>query len=255
MAYILMRKEAAEEAEAEQEEAQRKFNKNTKVNDNLINNKATKLDDEDKRTISSDDDNLAQAHGLMLNEGDQDMSRKISERDTKITNVTQVDENQNANIRAAFIHIVGDIVQSIGVVIAAVILMIKPEWKIVDPICTFVFAAIVCSTTFAVIKDCMKVLIEGCPEDLDVDELKKVMEEAKGVKAVHDLHVWTLTEGKVCMSAIVESKNLNTEGVLRNVTLAVRKEAGIYHTTIQVMNGNELEASHPAYCDIGQNVH
>jgi len=220
MAYILMRKEAAEEAEEEEERKNALGSKKDKVANANVNVTEDKLINDDKRTISSgdSDDDKPQAHGLMVPEGQQNDNRTRSETATRITNVTEVNENQNANIRAAFIHIVGDIVQSIGVVIAAIILMIKPDWKIVDPICTFVFATIVCSTTFAVIKDCMKVLIEGTPEDLDVDELKKVMEEAKGVKAVHDLHVWTLTEGKVCMSAIVESKNFNTEGVLRNVT-------------------------------------
>lgn len=188
-----MRNEAEEEKELNQQ-----TNKNECI-------KISDIYNEQPTVLIQDDENL-------IKEGLQNDTRNTI-NETKITNVTEVSENQNANIRAAFIHIVGDIVQSIGVVIAAVILMIKPEWKIVDPICTFVFAAIVSTTTFSVIKDCLQVLTEGSPEDLDLDKLKLAMEKAKGVFKVHDLHVWTLTEGKVCMSAVVESTELHNEGV------------------------------------------
>jgi len=59
------------------------------------------------------------------------------------------------NVRAAFIHIIGDIVQSIGIVIASIIVYFKPEWSIVDPICTFIFSIIVLFTTFKIMRDCI----------------------------------------------------------------------------------------------------
>lgn len=64
---------------------------------------------------------------------------------------------ENINVRAAFIHVVGDVVQSIGVFIAALIIYFKPEWAIVDPICTFVFSIIVLFTTFKILKDAILV--------------------------------------------------------------------------------------------------
>jgi len=54
------------------------------------------------------------------------------------------------NVRAAFIHIIGDIVQSVGIVIASLVVYFKPEWRIVDPICTFIFSIIVMFTTFKI---------------------------------------------------------------------------------------------------------
>lgn len=163
-------------------------------------------------------------------------------------------ESENANIRAAFVHILGDIVQSIGVVVGAIIIMIKPEWKIVDPICTFFFATLVSVTTYSVIRDCLRVLVEGTPADFDIRELEDNIQQAQGVKRLMDMHVWNLTHGKVAMTAVVESESLDSEGVLRNVTLACRK-SGIYHSTIQVMNKNELDPTHASYSDLGQNVH
>eukprot|EP00116_Pleurobrachia_bachei_P007124 sb/3467386/ len=67
----------------------------------------------------------------------------------------------NINVRAAFIHVVGDFIQSIGVLVAAIIIRIKPDWKIVDPICTFLFAILVLFTTINILKDALSVLMEG----------------------------------------------------------------------------------------------
>lgn len=79
----------------------------------------------------------------------------------------------NINIQAAYIHIIGDIIQSIGVVIAAIIIMIYPEWSYIDPVCTFLFSIIVLFTTVNVTKRCLYILMEGAPTDLSVDEIKR----------------------------------------------------------------------------------
>ncbi len=68
---------------------------------------------------------------------------------------------KNINVRAAFIHVLGDFFQSIGVLVAAVIIYFKPEWQFIDPICTFVFSIIVLFTTFNIIKDTLNVIMEG----------------------------------------------------------------------------------------------
>lgn len=68
-------------------------------------------------------------------------------------------EAQNLNVRAAYIHVLGDMVQSIGVFLAALVIYFKPEWAIADPICTFIFSIIVLFTTFAIIKDALLVSI------------------------------------------------------------------------------------------------
>ena len=67
------------------------------------------------------------------------------------------------NIRAAVVHIIGDMIQSAGVVCAATIIYIKPEWKIADPITTFIFTILVIFTTIPIFKDCIVVLMEATP--------------------------------------------------------------------------------------------
>ncbi|CAN8013686.1 unnamed protein product, partial [Ixodes persulcatus] len=70
-------------------------------------------------------------------------------------------ERSNINIRAALIHVLGDLLQSIGVLIAAYVIKYKPEYKIADPICTFVFSALVLFTTVSILRDAVVILMEG----------------------------------------------------------------------------------------------
>ncbi|NXL35145.1 ZNT2 protein, partial [Glaucidium brasilianum] len=70
-------------------------------------------------------------------------------------------EQPNASVRAAFVHIVGDLLQSVGVLIASYIIFFKPEYKYVDPICTFLFSALVLGTTLTILRDVLLVLMEG----------------------------------------------------------------------------------------------
>jgi cation diffusion facilitator family transporter len=86
-------------------------------------------------------------------------------------------EGENVNIRAAIIHMAGDLVQSLGVIAAAIIIYVgdkngHPEWKIADPICTFLFSVLVLMTTVPIFGDMMRILLEGTPaESVDTIEL------------------------------------------------------------------------------------
>ena len=64
-------------------------------------------------------------------------------------------------MKAAFIHVLGDFLQSLGVFIAALVIYFKPEWGLIDPICTFVFSILVLATTLRILRDTVNVLMEG----------------------------------------------------------------------------------------------
>jgi zinc transporter 2 len=78
-------------------------------------------------------------------------------------------DHDNMNIRAAIIHIIGDIIQSIGVVIAAIIVFANPDWYIADPITTFIFTFLCLFTTIPIFKDCVTVLMEATPKSIDIN--------------------------------------------------------------------------------------
>ena len=133
------------------------------------------------------------------------------------------------------IHVLGDMLQSIGVVISASIIYFVPEAWYADPICTYIFAVIVCFTTFPVIKKCILVVMEGTPGNLDVKALTKDIwdlntEGHEDIIDVHDLHVWAISVGKNAMTVHIKShRPLKT---LSEITELCRKKYSLYHTVI-----------------------
>ena len=75
------------------------------------------------------------------------------------------------NIKAALIHVIGDIIQSIGVLIAAILLFFYPNYWIIDPICTFLFSILVLFTTIPIMIECIKVFMEATPSNINIIKL------------------------------------------------------------------------------------
>lgn len=75
------------------------------------------------------------------------------------------------NIKAALIHVIGDIIQSVGVLIAAIILYFYPNYWMIDPICTFLFSVLVLFTTIPIMIECIKVFMEATPNNVDIVKL------------------------------------------------------------------------------------
>lgn len=107
----------------------------------------------------------------------------------------------NMNVRAALIHTLGDLVQSVGVLVAAIVIHFKPEYKLADPICTFIFSFLVLFTTINIMKDAVNVLMEATPLSLNYDNVKEVLEDIDGVHSVHSLHIWSLSLGNFYLPA------------------------------------------------------
>jgi zinc transporter 2 len=126
------------------------------------------------------------------------------------------------NIRAAIIHIIGDIVQSIGVVIAAIIIYFKPEWGVVDPICTMIFTVLCIFTTIPIFRDCISVLMEATPKDINVVECFTDILNLDEIEEVHDFHVWALSVGKLAMSGHVRASN--PDKALKKMTKILRNK-------------------------------
>ncbi len=80
-------------------------------------------------------------------------------------------------MKAALIHVIGDIIQSLGVVIASVIIYFKPNWSFIDPICTFIFSVIVMFTTVSITKQCISVLMEAAPEKFQNSKISRAIKK------------------------------------------------------------------------------
>lgn len=141
----------------------------------------------------------------------------------------------NINVRAAFIHVLGDMLNSMGVFVAALIIYFRPEYVIADPICTFIFSIIVLFTTFAIMKDALLVLMEGTPNFLEYTEILNVFKRIEGVERVHNLRIWALSINRVALSVhLAIGEGVDAKKVLEKATIAVHKRYHFFETTIQI---------------------
>ncbi|XP_066986585.1 proton-coupled zinc antiporter SLC30A2-like isoform X1 [Macrobrachium rosenbergii] len=155
----------------------------------------------------------------------------------------------NVNVRAAFIHIIGDLLQSIGVLIAAYIIKFYPEYKIADPICTFIFSVLVIITTIPIMRDLSHVLMEGTPHGTDYATVSNNLMTIQGVKMVHSLHIWALTLDKnACSVHLAISAETDHDTVLRDAQRIIRSRHHIYQTTIQVERYEPLQMDSCQQC-------
>ncbi|KAL3109064.1 hypothetical protein niasHT_012626 [Heterodera trifolii] len=111
--------------------------------------------------------------------------------------------HKNLNIRAAFVHVLGDLVQSLGVLIAALIIKFT-GYAIADPICTFMFSILVLVTTVPVFGDTLTILMEATPRQIDLQKLYNDLIGLPGVIGVHSLRVWSLKSDTFAATAHLE---------------------------------------------------
>ncbi|KAG0052316.1 hypothetical protein BGZ83_002755 [Gryganskiella cystojenkinii] len=167
----------------------------------------------------------------------------------------------NINVKAATLHVIGDLISSVGVLIASIIIWVKPSWTIVDPICTVLFSILVMFTTYRLVLDSLGILMEGTPTHIDPEEVEAALKQIHGVTVVHDLHVWNLTAGKPSLAVhlgLSPASSLTTEPLTmadydRILTEAQNVVCGrfqIHHSTIQLETASNSMSEHcrPEMC-------
>ncbi|XVF53204.1 hypothetical protein PTKIN_Ptkin05aG0081700 [Pterospermum kingtungense] len=144
-------------------------------------------------------------------------------------------KERNINVQGAYLHVLGDSIQSVGVMIGGAIIWYKPEWKIIDLICTLVFSVIVLGTTIRMLRNILEVLMESTPREIDATRLEKGLCEMDEVVAVHELHIWAITVGKVLLAChVLIKREADADMVLNKVIDYIRREYNISHVTIQI---------------------
>jgi cobalt-zinc-cadmium efflux system protein len=144
--------------------------------------------------------------------------------------------SENLNVRAAFLHVVGDMLGSVGVVLGGLIMYLTGNY-LADPIISFFVGAIILFGALSVLREGVNILLEGVPHTIKYDDLKADMESIEGVTAVHDLHVWTISSSNVVLSAHLEVPNQPTHAsgkILNEVKRFLKENYGISHATLQI---------------------
>jgi cobalt-zinc-cadmium efflux system protein len=138
------------------------------------------------------------------------------------------------NVRAAFLHVVADLLGSLGVVVAAV-LVLTLGWTRADPVIAILIGALVLLSAWRVLRESVSVLLEGTPEGVDADAVGRRMASMEGVNEVHDLHIWTITSGFPALSAhVMVGAGEDCHARRRELAAMLDEEFGIGHTTLQV---------------------
>ena len=143
------------------------------------------------------------------------------------------DSHGSLNTRAAYLHVMGDLLGSVGALLAALI-VIFTGWTYADPIVSVLISLLIIAGSWRLLRESVEILLEAAPSHIPLQEVERRMRGVEGVIAVHDLHVWTLTSGVVAMSGHVVVPDLASHPrVLAAVQREVR-DIGIGHVTIQV---------------------
>lgn len=117
-------------------------------------------------------------------------------------------EHRNLNIRAAYIHVIGDLIQSSGVILASIIMMINPDLIIVDIICTICFSILVLISTIYVVKDALNILLEKMPNDVNVDLIIDRLKEIDNFDDIIKLHVWNISANVKAIAVSIKIKEI-----------------------------------------------
>ncbi|KAB2621145.1 metal tolerance protein 1-like [Pyrus ussuriensis x Pyrus communis] len=144
-------------------------------------------------------------------------------------------KQQNINVQGTYLHVLGDSIQRIRVMIGGAIIWYKPEWKIVDLICTLVFSVMIFSTTIPMLRNILEVLMESTPREIDATKIEKDLCGMDEVVDIHELHIWAITVGKVLMAChVIVKPDANAEMVLKKVIDYVKRGYNINHVTIEI---------------------
>lgn len=144
-------------------------------------------------------------------------------------------EQQNLNVRAATLHVFGDVAASAGVMLAGVIILLS-GWNIVDPLLSVGIAALIAFGALSILRETIDILLEAVPKGIALPELVQDMKQVDGVEDVHDLHVWSIASGVSALSAHILIADLPPSGsspILQSLTGMLSKKYAIDHTTIQ----------------------
>jgi cobalt-zinc-cadmium efflux system protein len=141
---------------------------------------------------------------------------------------------ESLNMKGAYFEVLSDMLTSIGVIVAAVI-MLTTGWYYADPIISAGIGLFILPRTWLLLKDAVGVLLEGTPSDVNLTSLRESIASVEGVASVHDLHVWSLTSGVNAMSVhtVLADHALHDE-VLAAVQKRVIHDFKIAHATVQV---------------------
>ncbi|MCF6156829.1 MAG: cation transporter [Candidatus Brocadia sp.] len=139
------------------------------------------------------------------------------------------------NVRAAFLHMLGDTFSSFGVIIGAVIIYYT-NWFIVDPIISVMICVLILIWSYKLIMESVDILLEATPKGINIEEVIASLKQIPGIDDAHDIHIWTITSGMYSMSGHIDTKDMmisETTRLSKEINHILGEKFKIGHTVIQ----------------------
>lgn len=140
---------------------------------------------------------------------------------------------QTLNVRGALLHVFGDLLGSVAALAAGMVIVLT-GWTPIDPILSLFVAMLILFSASRLLREVLRVLMEGVPRHLDAREVGDMLATVPGVRAVHDLHIWTLSSSSYALAAHVDVDGISAwERILPELQRILRERFGITHSTLQ----------------------
>ncbi|HEX5322698.1 MAG TPA: cation diffusion facilitator family transporter [Capsulimonadaceae bacterium] len=174
---------------------------------------------------------------------------------TLVAGILRGSAKESLNARAAYIHMAGDALSALAVLVAALAIKLT-SWTYADPVVSVLIALFILWSSLGIVREAADILLEAAPKGLDIDQLANAIRQVNHVEAVHDLHVWSVSDGLNFLSCHVEVADTNTIAecslIVRQINERLAHDYGIAHATIQTeIAGCCVSASpadQPLYC-------
>jgi cobalt-zinc-cadmium efflux system protein len=161
---------------------------------------------------------------------------------------------ESLNTRGALRHVIADALGSVGVIVAAAIILLI-GWGYADPLVSAAIGLLILASSWNLLRDSTNVLLEATPRGIDAEEVGRRMAGAQGVEEVHDLHIWTITSGFPALSAhVLVGQSEDCHARRRDLESLLLREYGIEHTTLQVDHAGDHngEIHGPQFLPLGE---
>lgn len=150
--------------------------------------------------------------------------------------ILKKDAHKSINVRAAYVHLVGDSLSSVLVIIAGILIQIyKFYW--IDPLITLLISVYIIREGYVILRDSVNILMQSTPGDLDLARVKRKVEQIQEVNNIHHIHAWMLTDQEIHLEAHVELKNdaklSEAHSIQREIEQILVRDFHIHHMTLQ----------------------
>ena len=145
-------------------------------------------------------------------------------------------QKDDINIKGAFLHLLVDALVSFGVIVSGIIISFT-GWNIIDPIISFVIAFVILFSTWSLLKESVKLILDGVPQQISNENIQQILENHPNIASVHHIHIWALSSSENALTSHLVLK----EGVSLETFMEVKKELkhelfhqGIQHATLEI---------------------